>query len=130
MIGRYSTKYIKIGLLTIAFAILTINYDYFFAREFGIEPAFLIGVNILLLAYTIRFVRKQGFNRRISLLLSGLIIVISIYNLAILTLLSFGYGFTGRDTPPISVIGLMLDVLILVMAGLDFLNTLRYKMAK
>lgn len=96
-----------IGIVGLVLAVLIICLDYLYVHEFKIEGKYLIAV-VPLFAFDI-YRRIQLNNKSIAIIVSLGVLVICIYQFAILLLLSWGYRFLGTDMPFIWILSMIVN---------------------
>lgn len=125
MIENY--KFTLSVLSIIVLSIIILNFDYFVTNEFEIESGFLVCINGLLIIYSLRLIGITKFNSFLSITIILLTLIISLYCLSILFILSFGYGFSGREVTKIWIAGFITNVGLLILVSLDIIHQFRIK---
>ena len=98
------------SIITVAIIIMLL-IDFFILDEFKMEPIFLFSFSLLLLLNLFRFnLNRLSKNRTIYILSTLIISGFICFNFYLLTILSFGIGFTGRDYPATMSVSLILNV--------------------
>lgn len=114
------TRIIITIVLILSFIIL--NIDYFITDEFEIEGIFWFGFNVPLVICILRLLKVIKINKLIAIALNLTLGAIGLFCMYILSLLSFGYGFSGGDLPSILTISYILDIALLISVGTDILT--------
>lgn len=108
-------------------SLLVLQYDYFFSDVFAIESIFWVGFSLLLILNTfVHLGFKQLKKDLIANTVNAVVFFVSVFNLFILAITLFGFGFTGQKTPLIWYIAVIFDIALFVTAVIDF----KYRISK
>lgn len=108
-------------------SLLVLQFDYFFSDVFAIESIFWVGFSFLLILNTlVHLGLKQLKKDWIANIVNTAVFFVSVFNLFILAIILFGFGFTGQKTPFIWYIAVIFEIALFVTAIID----VKYRISK